>query len=80
MPPKCNSPPSLDSVALRRKFGESSPKAFAILGEEATKLIDWHQQAQDKLKTSKIISQKLRLRMTSAIQALVLPFQVCFCF
>ena len=75
MPPKRNNPP-LDPVALRREFGEAGPEALAILGEEAAKLIDWRQQAQNELKASKPISQKLRIRMTSAVQALVLPFQV----
>ena len=75
MPPKRNNPP-LDPVTLCREFGEAGPEALAILGEEAAKLIDWHLQAQDELKTSKVISQKLRLCMTSAVQALTLPFQV----
>ena len=75
MPPKRTTPP-IDPVALRREFGEAGPEALAILGEEAAKLIDWRQQAQEELKNSKVISQKLRLRMTSAIQALHVSFRV----
>ena len=76
MPPKKTVPPSLDPVAVRREFSEASSEVMSILTEESSKLIEWRSQAQEEYSKTKVVPQKLRLRMTGSIQALVLPFQV----
>ncbi|KAJ2911352.1 hypothetical protein MD484_g9062, partial [Candolleomyces efflorescens] len=75
MPPKKTVPPSLDPVAVRREFSEASSEVMSILTEESSKLIEWRSQAQEEYSKTKVVPQKLRLRMTGSIQALVLPFQ-----
>ena len=78
MPPKRPANPPPDPVAVRNDFVEVSGELLQMFEEENAKLVSSRKAAQEALAVpgTKTVPQKLRVRMASAISAIVLPFQV----
>ncbi|KAJ2926603.1 hypothetical protein H1R20_g10493, partial [Candolleomyces eurysporus] len=74
MPPKRNNQPPLDPVAVRANFERDGPGTLDIVSEEALKLIDHRTAITDLLAAGKPVPPKMRLRMSSTLGAVLLPF------
>ncbi|KAJ2934375.1 hypothetical protein H1R20_g2741, partial [Candolleomyces eurysporus] len=74
MPPKRNNQPPLDPVAVRANFERDGPGTLDIVSEEALKLIDHRNAITDLLTAGKPVPPKMRLRISSTLGAVLLPF------